>query len=59
MSTIDVTLSTDGPSILGITAMVGVFTATELSCVEELWDAYQDMGEESGYTFLVYRGDDG
>jgi ribosomal protein S18 acetylase RimI-like enzyme len=27
----------------------------ELSCVEELWSAYQDKGEASGYVFLVYR----
>jgi GNAT superfamily N-acetyltransferase len=27
----------------------------ELSCVEELWNAYRDKGEASGYAFLVYR----
>lgn len=59
MSTIDLALSADRLSILGITARTGVFTATELSCVEELWNAYQDQGEASGYTFLVYRDDDG
>jgi GNAT superfamily N-acetyltransferase len=30
-----------------------------VSCVEELWNAYRDKGEEaSGYTFLVYRDAD-
>jgi ribosomal protein S18 acetylase RimI-like enzyme len=27
----------------------------ELSCVEELWSAYQDKGEASDYIFLVSR----
>jgi ribosomal protein S18 acetylase RimI-like enzyme len=26
-----------------------------VSCVEELWNAYQDKGEASGYVFLAYR----
>lgn len=30
-----------------------------MGCVEELWNAYQDEGESSGYVFLVYRDDDG
>lgn len=30
-----------------------------MSCVEELWNAYQDKGEVSGYVFLIYRDDDG
>jgi GNAT superfamily N-acetyltransferase len=50
--------SADGPSILEITEHVGVFTPTELSCVEELWNAYRDKGEASGYMFLIYRDDD-
>jgi ribosomal protein S18 acetylase RimI-like enzyme len=49
----------DGVFILGITAAVGIFIPVELDCVEELWDAYQDSGETSGYVFLVYRDDDG
>jgi GNAT superfamily N-acetyltransferase len=51
--------SADGPSILGITERAGVFTPTELSCVEELWNAYRDKGEASGYIFLICRDDDG
>src|SRR4030042_1827627 len=49
----------DGASILGITAVVGIFIPVELSCVEELWDAYRNAGETSGYVFLAYRDDDG
>jgi D-alanine-D-alanine ligase len=30
-----------------------------LSCVAELWNAYLNSGEDSGYTFLVYRDDKG
>jgi ribosomal protein S18 acetylase RimI-like enzyme len=29
-----------------------------VTCVEELWNAYRDRGEQSGYTFLVYRNGD-
>lgn len=29
----------------------------ELSCIEELWSAYRDKGEASGYAFLAYRDD--
>ena len=47
-------LAVHGPSIMQLTAAIDVFNATEISCVEELWNAYQDKGEEtSGYTFLV------
>jgi D-alanine-D-alanine ligase len=49
---------TDGLSVLGLTAAINVFNPTEVSCVEELWNAYQDKGEASGYTFLVYRNGD-
>jgi ribosomal protein S18 acetylase RimI-like enzyme len=44
---------------LEITAKVGIFNPTELSCVDELWQAYQASGEESGYAFLVYRQNGG
>jgi D-alanine-D-alanine ligase len=48
-------LITHGPSILQLTAAIDIFNVTEISCVEELWNAYQDKGEDtSGYTFLVY-----
>lgn len=52
---IEPALSADGLTIQKITVETGVFTATEHACVEELWDAYQDKGEASGYAFLVYR----
>ena len=55
MCTIEMAVETDGPSILRITATAGVFTPVELSCVEELWSAYRDKGEASGYVFLVSR----
>ena len=51
--------NTDGRSIIDMTAAVNIFTPTELSCVEELWSAYRDRGEDSGYIFLVYRDDEG
>ena len=54
---IEPALDTDGSSILRMTAATGIFTPTELSCVEELWNAYQDKGEASGYVFLVYCED--
>jgi GNAT superfamily N-acetyltransferase len=57
-SVIRLASSADGPSILGITERVGVFTPTELGCVEELWNAYRDEGEASGYVFLIYCDDD-
>ena len=55
MFTTEPALETDGPSILRMTAATGVFTPVELSCVEELWSAYRDKGEASGYVFLVLR----
>jgi ribosomal protein S18 acetylase RimI-like enzyme len=59
MPKIDTALPTDGPSILGISSRVGIFNPTELDCVRELWNAYLDRGEDSGYLFLVLRHDDG
>jgi ribosomal protein S18 acetylase RimI-like enzyme len=53
---IEKALNTDGLSILQVTAAIDIFNETEISCVEELWSAYRDEGEEaSGYCFLVYR----
>jgi hypothetical protein len=40
-----------------MTATTGIFTPTELSCVKELWNAYQHRREASGYAFLVYCED--
>ena len=57
MPTIEPALDNDGSSILQMTAAIGIFTPTELSCVEELWNAYRDKGEASGYAFLVYCED--
>jgi ribosomal protein S18 acetylase RimI-like enzyme len=59
MLKIDTALPTDGASILGISSRVGIFNPTELDCVRELWNAYLDSAEDSGYTFLVLRHDDG
>ena len=58
MPTIEFASNADGPSVFRITNRVRVFTPSELSCVEELWNAYRDRGEASGYVFLVYRDDD-
>ena len=55
MSTIELASDSDGLSILGITAATGTFTPVEVGCVEELWNAYRDKGEASGYVFLVLR----
>ena len=57
MVMIEPALDTDGSSILRMTAVTGIFTPTELSCVEELWNVYLDKGEASGYLFLVYWED--
>lgn len=53
--TTELALSSDGPAILRMTAMAGIFTPSEVNCVEELWSAYEDRGESSGYAFLVCR----
>ena len=45
----------DGSDIWNLTAAAGVFKAVEIACVEELWNAYRQQGEASGYVFLVYR----
>jgi predicted N-acetyltransferase YhbS len=48
----------DGDSISQITRSVGVFNSEEIACVQELWDAYLQQGEASGYSFLVFRDGD-
>lgn len=48
----------DGDSIAAITAKVGVFSPSEIQCVAELWTAYLQQGEKSGYTFYVFRDGD-
>jgi hypothetical protein len=40
-----------------MTAATGIFAPAELNCVEELWNAYLDKGEGSGYVFVVYCED--
>ncbi len=47
----------DGPSILKMTADTGIFTPTEIECVQELWNAYLHDSQASGYSFLAYRED--
>jgi hypothetical protein len=42
-----------------MTEMAGIFTPAEVNCVEELWSAYRDRGEISGYAFLVCRDEYG
>lgn len=49
----------DGPAIMAVSAAVGIFTTKELNCIESLWALYEAQGEESGYTFLVYRENQG
>jgi ribosomal protein S18 acetylase RimI-like enzyme len=45
----------DSPSILQLTAAISVFKPVDLSCVEEIWNAYLEKEEASGYNFLVCR----
>jgi len=52
---IDRATQSDRDPILDITAQIGIFSATDKECVQELWDAYIDHGESSGYIFCVYR----
>ena len=53
MHKIEQALRSHGPSILEITGQIGIFNPTERDCVLELWNAYQDEQETSGYMFLV------
>jgi len=52
---IEIAEEQDGPQILKLTASTGVFKPIEVTCVDELWNAYLKQGEASGYAFLVYR----
>jgi len=45
----------DGPAIREVNISVGVFTAPEIRCVDELWDDYVQRGDQADYHFLVYR----
>jgi ribosomal protein S18 acetylase RimI-like enzyme len=45
----------DGPAIRGITEGVGVFTAAEVACVDELFADYLEHGAGGDYRFIVYR----
>ena len=38
-----------------LTSQAGVFKPVEVACVEELWTAYLQQGEASGYDFFVHR----
>ena len=42
-----------------MTERVSVFSRPELSCVDDLWRAYQLGGESSGYAFLVLHDEGG
>jgi GNAT superfamily N-acetyltransferase len=46
---------TDLPELLAITRAVSVFNAEEVATVKELFDAYVQDAEASGYRFLSYR----
>ncbi|MGB9593707.1 MAG: GNAT family N-acetyltransferase [Anaerolineae bacterium] len=37
---------------------MGVFSPSEIQCVQELWNEYLQQGERSGYTFLTFRDGD-
>lgn len=56
---VEIAAEPDGQRILEITRAAGVFTPTDVQCVQELWDAWQQRGEASGYVFLVYRDGNG
>lgn len=58
MFTVAAAREQDGQAILRITAEAGVFTSTEVSCVEELWGEYCANPEGSGYNFVICHGDD-
>lgn len=48
-------LAADLPAILALSRAVGVFSAEEVSTIEELFLEYLESPEKSGYNFLVYR----
>jgi ribosomal protein S18 acetylase RimI-like enzyme len=37
---------------------VGVFSPSEIQCVQELWNEYLQQGERSGYTVLTFHDGD-
>jgi GNAT superfamily N-acetyltransferase len=55
MRTIHLANEEDGEPLLSVARRAGVFTPMELACVQELWEAYRQKGEASGYIFLVCR----
>ena len=59
MYTTELASSSDGSAISRMTETAGVFTSTEVNCVEELWSLYRDRGEPSGYAFVVCRDEYG
>jgi ribosomal protein S18 acetylase RimI-like enzyme len=48
----------DGDQVNALAAASGNFSPEEVDCVADLWQAYQDGGDDSGYSFLVYRDGD-
>ncbi len=52
---IEVAVREDGPAIRAITTEVGVFTAAEVDCVDELFGDYLEHGAGGDYRFIVFR----
>lgn len=51
--------STDGQEIRQIIRSVGNFSLKDIACIEELWKAYTEKGDETtDYSFVVFRNDD-
>ena len=52
---ISLAMERDGEGVVDAAARAGNFKPVEVDCVRELWDAYQQSGEASGYIFVVGR----
>jgi len=49
----------DREALLAIATDVGIFTPTEIACVDELLQAYLTQPDHGGYDFWVYRNGQG
>jgi ribosomal protein S18 acetylase RimI-like enzyme len=49
----------DREALLAIATDVGIFTPTEIACIDELLQAYLTQPDHGGYDFLVYRNGEG
>lgn len=47
----------DREQVMAIAAEAGNFAPYEVECVKELWQAYREKGERSGYIFVVCRSE--